>query len=82
MRANEIVNRQIEHMETKEKLPVKHSSAGEAKTRYIAGACSNKISSRLRNSVPTTPPNRLIQVFISSMSESILFLQKWKVFCP
>jgi hypothetical protein len=52
MRANEIVNSQIEHMETKEKLPVKHSSAGEAKIRYIAGACSNKISSRLRNSVP------------------------------
>jgi hypothetical protein len=35
MRANEIVNSQIEHMETKEKLPVKHSSAGEAKIRYI-----------------------------------------------
>ena len=51
MRANEIVNSQIEHIETKEKLPVKHSSAGEAKIRYIAGACSNKISSRLRNSV-------------------------------
>jgi len=51
MRANEIVSSQIEHMETKEKLPVKHSSAGEAKIRYIAGACSNKISSRLRNSV-------------------------------
>jgi hypothetical protein len=30
---------------------LKHSSAGEAKIRYIAGACSNKISSRLRNSV-------------------------------
>jgi hypothetical protein len=27
MKAKEIVSSQIEHMETKEKLPVKHSSA-------------------------------------------------------
>jgi hypothetical protein len=33
------------------------------------------ISSSILSS-STTPPNKLIQVFISSMSESILFLQK------
>lgn len=49
MRANAIVSSQIEHMETKEKLPDTHSSAGEVKIRYIGGACSNDISSRLRN---------------------------------
>jgi hypothetical protein len=35
MRANEIVNSQIEHMETKEKLPVKHSSAGSLLKRLV-----------------------------------------------
>ncbi|CAC5381156.1 PIF1 [Mytilus coruscus] len=51
MKAKNIVSSQLELMETREKQPVKHSSAGEAKIRYLAGACCNKISSRLRNSV-------------------------------
>ncbi|CAC5371593.1 PIF1 [Mytilus coruscus] len=51
MKAKNIVSSQIELMATREKQPVKHSSAGEAKIRYLAGACCNKISSRLRSSV-------------------------------
>ncbi|CAC5424370.1 PIF1 [Mytilus coruscus] len=51
MKAKIIVSSQLELMETREKQPVKHSSAGEAKIHYLAGACCNKISSRLRNSV-------------------------------
>ncbi|KAJ8306390.1 hypothetical protein KUTeg_016935 [Tegillarca granosa] len=51
MKAQQIVAAQKEALDTKDTPDIQHSSAGQAKIRYIAGVCINKISSRLKNSV-------------------------------